>query len=301
MNMRLKSYMKITRSFAYDIIYEARWAISKKKNMQNCLCYENSREEIIVSLTTFPGRIKIVHKTIKSILNQKSVKPNKVLLWLAHEQFPNKESDLPVSLRSLVPYGLEICWCNDLRSYKKLIPTLREYPDRVIVTADDDVYYPPQWLEKLYQEHCENPELICCHRATKFKYINEKFTSLGGGRHYYKEPSYLNKLVGIGGVLYPLDALHKDVLMEEIFKTYAPTNDDIWFWFMAVKAGTRIKVVKHPYARPVDVLGSAKTDSLTSINDQGDKLFWKDFDRLVSVYPEVKDSLIAEYNHVKME
>ena len=31
-------------------------------------------------------------------------------------------------------------------------------------------------------------------------------------------------------------------------------------------------------------------------NDQGPKLFWKDFNRLLSYYPKLKQILIDEYN-----
>lgn len=36
---------------------------------------------------------------------------------------------------------LTIDWYHDIKSYKKLIPTLQKYPDSIIVTADDDIIY----------------------------------------------------------------------------------------------------------------------------------------------------------------
>ena len=43
-----------------------------------------------------------------------------VELWLAKEQFPNYEIDLPNKIIDLIQYGLKICWCNDYRSLKNL-------------------------------------------------------------------------------------------------------------------------------------------------------------------------------------
>ena len=60
-------------------------------------------------------------KTIKTLLKQ-TVKPDKVVLWLAEEQFPQKENELPSELLELQNFGLTIKWCTDIRSYKKLIP-----------------------------------------------------------------------------------------------------------------------------------------------------------------------------------
>ena len=99
---------------------------------------ETKREyKVIVSLTTFPARINFVHKTISALLNQ-TFKPDSVVLWLAEEQFPDKK--IPETLLNLQKYGLEVRWCEDIRSFKKLVPSLREFPNDIIVTADDDIF-----------------------------------------------------------------------------------------------------------------------------------------------------------------
>ena len=75
-------------------------------------------KKIVVSLTSFPARIPTLYITVSSLLNQ-SMKPDKVVLYLAKEQFPNLENDLPENLLRLKEFGLSIRWCNDIRSYKK--------------------------------------------------------------------------------------------------------------------------------------------------------------------------------------
>ena len=123
--------------------------------------------ELIISLTSWPGRIKTVHITIESLFEQ-SLKADKVILWLASEQFPNKEKDLHDELQDLKNNCLEIEWYKDIRSYKKLIPTLKMYPEAIIVTADDDNIYPVMWLEKLVHSYLKYPKDIHCHRVTQF-------------------------------------------------------------------------------------------------------------------------------------
>ena len=90
---------------------------------------------LIVTLTSFPARINEIHYTIYSLLNQR-LKPDKVVLWLAEEQFPNKEEDLPNNLLKLKSNGLTIEWCDDIKSYKKLIPALEKYPKDFLVIDD---------------------------------------------------------------------------------------------------------------------------------------------------------------------
>ena len=63
--------------------------------------------EVIVSLTSFPARINSVEKTIRTLLTQ-TLKPDRVILWLAEEQFHNKENDLPRQLLALKNFGLDI-------------------------------------------------------------------------------------------------------------------------------------------------------------------------------------------------
>ena len=74
--------------------------------------------ELIVSLTSFPERMYELHYTLYSLLTQ-SVKPKQVILWLAKEQFPNLEKDIPARVLELQKNGLTIKWTHNIYSYKK--------------------------------------------------------------------------------------------------------------------------------------------------------------------------------------
>ena len=73
----------------------------------------------------------------------------------------------------------------------------------------------------------------------------------------------------------------------------APTNDDIWFWFMAILNNKKIYVVEGNYRRPVDVWGTQKTSKLTTVNDHGDELFWSQLNALLDYFPEIKNILFS--------
>lgn len=250
--------------------------------------------ELIVSLTSFPARIETVQHTVASILLQ-SHKPDKVILWLAPEQFPGGTASLPKGLLALRKYGLTIGWCRDIRSFKKLIPSLRKYPDAVIVTADDDLYYERNWLKILYKEYKAAPELVHCHRITEFYLQDGRYDAVGRGKGVMPKSSFLYKVTGCGGVLYPPHCMAEDILREDIFLKICSTNDDIWFWLMAVLNGVRISVPKHNIPKLHYVESTQKGPTLSSINDQGENLFWIQFHQVIEHYPEIDRRLQKEY------
>lgn len=252
-------------------------------------------EGLIISLTSFPQRMYEIHYTLYSLLTQ-TVKPAKVVLWLGTEQFPDGEKDIPQKVLKLKENGLVIEWHKNLRSYTKLVPSLKKYPNNIIVTADDDIYYEKDWLEKLLKSHKENKNCIICHRAHRVKFDREKLApykkwpkKIKGGK-----ASYLNFLTGVGGVLYPQNSLHKDVLNEELFTELAPKADDVWFWAMAVLNKTKILVVKDwirelTYVNPERERGLTDEVTLFSFNKKGGNDL--QIEKVLNHYPQIIDIL----------
>lgn len=265
--------------------------LSKIKLNSSGINIERREIKVIVSLTSYPGRINVVHKTIKTLLNQ-SYKPDKVILWLADTQFPDRI--IPGNLKELIPFGLSIKWCDDIKSYKKLVPTLEMFPNDIIVTADDDNYYSENWLEKLVDSYKLYPRAISAHKVTKFIWKNNSWQWEAGGREYYDSPSFLNKLVGVGGVLYPPNSLYKDIADRNLFMKLAPTNDDQWFWFMAILKETPVVVVENPiiHAKPVE---GTLVNGLWKVNDTAEGNFEKQFKVLEENYPVATDRMKKEY------
>lgn len=209
---------------------------------------EKRNPQVIISLTTYPARINTVYKTISTLLQQ-TVKPDRVVLWLASSQFPDKI--LPDNLTKLQEYGLEIKWCDkDIRSFKKLVPSLIEYPDDIIITADDDIFYPNNFVENLYNAYLENPEYIHANRAFVIKKRLNGRLYIKSRNYQYNStylPSYRNELMSGYGTLFPPHSLSQTAIDDSIFMKVMPTNDDVWAWGMAVLNGTKIMVNKNGY------------------------------------------------------
>lgn len=203
---------------------------------ENSLC----DHEVVVSLTTYKERIHEVYLTIESIM-QGTVKPNRIILWLAEDEFT--EEDLPIVLKKQRERGLEIRYCKDIRSYKKIIPTLRLCPEACIVTIDDDIIYEPDLLEHLIYSYKKYPDCVSACRTrvlmTDENNIPLPYLQWKGGEHINK-PSHRNFLTGVGGNLFPPHLLHKEVMDENTFMTLAPTADDVWLNAMLLLNGTKV-------------------------------------------------------------
>lgn len=199
---------------------------------------------LIVSLTSYEERFSDLEISLYSLLNQ-SIKPDRIILWLSDEL--DGINDLPYEITRYIKNGLEIRFVKDIRSYTKAIYALKEFPDALIVTADDDIYYPKDWLEKLYHSYIANPKDIQVHRAHRIKINEGEIAPYESWDKHVEEESarYDNFLTGVGGVLYPPNCFSKEVLREDIFLKYAPYADDIWFWVMALINNRKIRVVKN--------------------------------------------------------
>lgn len=215
-------------------------SILKEQIPQNPLNTEKRDEIIIVSLTSYPARIEYVHLAIKSLMLQ-TVKPDRILLWLAEEQFPDKI--LPQNLIDLQKFGLEICWTNDIYGHKKYFyPVKEQKANEVVITYDDDLIYSERSIERLIKTHKKYPKCLVCERGQTIneKYLNnpgrwKTISSLG-----VTKPTYsMNPSPG-GGCLIPYKAFFEDAGKEDVIRELAYKNDDLWYMFMCAQNGTRM-------------------------------------------------------------
>lgn len=199
---------------------------------------------LIVSLTTYGNRISNVYLPIESIMRQ-SVRPNRIILWLDNSM---SENPLPVILERQIKRGLEVRFCSDIKSYKKIIPTLKLCPEDVIVTIDDDVIYRFDMLENLLRAYKKDPKYIYCNRMHRIRLREDKKSA-----YPYKDwewevkdlgVSNLNFPTGGAGTLYPPHCLSNEVIKDEVFMKICPKADDVWLKAMSELNGWQCKKVE---------------------------------------------------------
>lgn len=261
---------------------------------------ENSsdKKKIIVSLTSFPGAISYAEQAIYSILNG-TILPDKIVLYITLSRF--EDNGIPQGLLKLSNENsiFEIRDYNpDIRSYQKLVPALNDFPNDVIVTIDDDIFYHKNMLHDLIRLHKRLPNAIIAHRVRKIllnkpysKWRKYKWYHFIFKRHIFK---FSSLLTGVGGVLYPPNSLDTNMLDSALFSKIAPTNDDIWFWAAAVSKGTYVVPVPGWHHKLVEI-GKPREFSLKTINlKPGDDRNREAFEKILEAYPIVKQRIENE-------
>lgn|SRR5574344_1890169 len=221
----------------------------------NKLQSRTGTSQLIVSVTSYGRRVR---KTLKfavlSMLAQ-SIRPDRIIIWLDEEHF--NSDNIPTSIRRLVNrYGVEVKFCPDYKSYKKLIPTLSLCPEDLIVTIDDDLIYDKRTIEMLYNTHLSNPNAIVCSQANIPTFVNGHLRPYNDWVFNVVETDKQIILpLGGSGTLYPPNSLFKDVNKSSLFMTLSPCADDVWFWIMGIMQGTTVKLSSNRHMiMPIDLL-----------------------------------------------
>lgn len=248
------------------------WFLAIKKNDHQKMVGLYERE-IVVSLTTYPARIGGIHKVLDSIYNQ-TKKPSAVTLWLAKEQFPGKNKDLPAELLSLVKKGLlEVFWeDDDLKPHKKYFGAMQKFPEALIVTIDDDLIYNPKMIERLFVSYLCYPNAVSAVRAHLMTADGDRLLPY---KYWLMEvdtciltPTMHYLATGGAGTLYPPHLLN-DVLFDKEGIKKCLFADDLWM--KAVELISDVPVVVACKREGLRYLPGSQEQALWHDNIEGDK------------------------------
>lgn len=196
---------------------------------------------LIVSLTSYGKRVSggcIVY-TLHSLLTQ-TLRPGRIILWLGQDEF--NDANLSYALRFMRGQGVEVRFCKDTRSYKKLLPTLELAPEYDVITVDDDIYYGSNLVETLYGAHRQNPNCIVSLGCRIVERGDDGMLLPYASWHLNECISHDFRAlhvvpVGAYSVLYPAGILGDEVLQIDLAQRLCPQADDLWFFMMGVRRG----------------------------------------------------------------
>ena len=219
---------------------------------------------VVVSMTTHGDRLEQAYLAIEAI-GRGTRRPAKFVLWISEHDAHH----IPASLDRLVRRGLAIRPTVDVGPHTKYFPQLTADPQVGVplVTADDDVLYPPSWLGELYAAWTVAPDDVVCHRA--HEYVVEE----GSLAPYESWPpctsasaSHADFATGVSGVLYP-PAMQQALSQAGLaFQQCCPRADDIWINVVALRSGHRVRQVRSE-ARLFPLVSGVQADGLHQENN----------------------------------
>ena len=257
----LKSVLNITAPIYYKT-HDIRRGQSCKKYVD---------EDVIISMTTFPERLKTLPMVLESLFRQ-TVYPTKIILWLANNQFTDKEA-VKSFLMKYIKLGLEIRYCDDLRSHKKYYYTMKENPNALVVTFDDDIFAPEDMLERLLITYTQYPNCIVTQRAHEMiidkSGIPVPYNNWNRLAKDCKGPSRFLCATGGAGCLYFPGALSEHVFDKEAIKALCFQADDIWLKCMSFLNGVEVVLTSENNPEIIDIKDNKKNGLAKQNVEQG--------------------------------
>lgn len=228
----------------------------RKKTILNKKCDDS----VVISLTSFPKRFSTLWLVIESLKHQ-TIIPFKIILYLSRQEVRGKD-ELPNSLLREEDDKFEIRFRDEkMRAHGKYYFAMCDFPNKNIVTVDDDIIYSPKMLESLLQGHADFPKDVItnCSRQIlidsngdietyeNWRHINDSDVSTGYCKYDLLIP------MGVGGVLYPRNTLYKDVLNFELAKKLSYLADDLWLFAQTVLAGRKVIKTAFNYRQNIPI------------------------------------------------
>lgn len=128
-------------------------------------------------MTSYPARINAVGVTMLSIL-EGSLRPDLIVCNLSIPEFPNRINDLPPDLQLMAKLPcIQFNWVSrNTKQFKKIIPTLDLYPNAVIISVDDDLIYPGNFLRTIVSDYnrYQGRYPITCGHFIDYNYYRAK-------------------------------------------------------------------------------------------------------------------------------
>lgn len=209
--------------------------------------------ETVVSLTSYGLRLSTAHMAVRSLLMQKT-RPSKVLLYLDKS---TKREMLPRELLELEDFGLVVkTGYEDLGPHKKYFFAFKEFPESLVITADDDLIYTSDMVESLLKAHEAAPSCVVARRCHLMRFDDEgNFLPYEqwGWEHKDSRPVSRRCLLATGGAgaLYPVKVFDTSLLDMEVIRGVAWPVDDIYLKFFELACGVEVAYApnrqNHPY------------------------------------------------------
>lgn len=222
-------------------------------------------QKIVLSLTSYPERIKTVNQVIESLFMQKE-QADEIVLWLSIQEFPNKYKDIPEELKCLIGKNkFRIEWVDgNIKSHKKYFYALQNR-ENITITIDDDMRYSSLMVSTLMDSYRKHPYAISARNVHIITKKNEKISPYldweSNLTEYIGDERMDLCAIGVNGILYPPGCSQHNWFDLPAIAQNAENQDDLWLKFNEIIDGI-----------PVVYTGLTEEDQMLE-NLQGNPLY----------------------------
>lgn len=258
---------------------------------------------IIVSMTSYPGRISNVGKSIFLLLTKQTRKPDEIHLWLSVEEFPNKEKDLPRDLIAVLDiYNVFLHWLPKNTYVHKRHEIFKQTTDEdCVFLIDDDVRYADDLIQRVIEMHEKFPNsIICYNRYHEHKYEGRRI--IYGPIIHDKMPT-VNKIRWCGQSMIPSKIYPKEILddeHQEVRNRTSPISDECWFQPWTVFYDIPIFHLTYDWGKDIDKK-KGKTTGIVAFSHKKDSNGYEKRDNwlyaVISSYPAVFNKYKRLFNY----
>lgn len=196
--------------------------------------------KVIVSMATIPCRKDRLKRNIPSFKNQ--TYPFDMLIINVLDNLTEEDYQFYEELKKMDSRIVINKADGKWRSCNKLIPTLKRYPDDIIITVDDDIYYPNESISTLMQQYELTPDCIIAQDVHPISlernntYINHSFPPLNV-RLMQKE---WGKYVTCCCLFPPHVFDGSDIFdFDKMMAITKGQHDEVWFWINSMLNGVQ--------------------------------------------------------------
>lgn len=222
----------------------------------------------IVSLTSHGRRIKYIPTALDDILKRS---PDYKVVLTIHE---NDEGFITQEIRNLISLeALELkVTSTDLGPHLKYFYAMQMYRDLPVITVDDDCLITKSRLDTLYKAYLSNHRYVNAMRVHEIKYdsgVVLPYNRWGIECKSIVNPSHTLLATGVGGVIYPPNALRLGIQNIPEIKSclYA---DDIYLKVLEFRNHIKVKWIPNPRVHPNQIMIQEVRDmALMKVNNSG--------------------------------
>ena len=226
----------------------------------------------IISLTTIPKRKDMFLKTLPYILQQKYAEKICINLDnnLSDEDYEFYDKIKDQDSRIEINKECDPKW----RSANKLLPTIKKYPNDVIITMDDDLSYDKDCVKELVEMYERFSDCIIAHEINPVVCKDGKLIYIDDMDIKLKQKEY-GKYLSHSCLFPPHTFDDTDVFdYDKMMKLTGGTHDELWFWEQSVLKGIKVIGLDLTLTMVIDseIKHGENEYQLTNINNKPEKV-----------------------------